>query len=132
MGRQREEFDTNATVPMPGGAFVTHYGEQVHFDGAKDEDAVLLLTTSIVAPKPHTPNVWSPDFRTSAMPSRSPLWRHDRVLFLVSGILVRRFRFGATMALGRSMIMMLRPLRRRRWSAISYGVIDNRSENLQH
>jgi len=62
----------------------------------------------------------------------APLWRHDRVLFLVSGILVRRFRFGATMALGRSMIMMLRPLRRRRWSAISYGVIDNRSENLQH
>ena len=36
------------------------------------------------------------------------------------------------MALGRSMIMMLRPLRRRRWSAISYRVIDNRSENLQH
>ena len=38
-----KRFDTNATVPMPGGAFVTHYGEQVHFDGAKDEDAVLLI-----------------------------------------------------------------------------------------
>jgi hypothetical protein len=35
------------------------------------------------------------------------------------------------MELGRSM-MMMRPLRRRRWTAISYGVIDNRSENLQH
>jgi quercetin dioxygenase-like cupin family protein len=37
------KFDTNATVPMPAGAFVTHYGEQVHFDGAKDEDAVLVI-----------------------------------------------------------------------------------------
>jgi hypothetical protein len=38
-----KKFDTNATVPMPPGTFVTHYGEQVHFDGAKDEDAVLLI-----------------------------------------------------------------------------------------
>jgi hypothetical protein len=30
------------------------------------------------------------------------------------------------------MMMMMRPLRRRRLTAISYGVIDNRSENLQH
>ncbi len=37
------KFDTNATVPMPAGTFVTHYGEQVHFDGAKNEDAVLLI-----------------------------------------------------------------------------------------
>jgi hypothetical protein len=37
------EFDTNATVPMPAGSFVTHYGQQIHFDGAKDEDAVLLI-----------------------------------------------------------------------------------------
>ena len=37
------KFDTNATVAMPAGTFVTHYGEQVHFDGAKDEDAVLLI-----------------------------------------------------------------------------------------
>ena len=28
---------------MPAGTFVTHYGQQVHFDGAKDEDAVLLI-----------------------------------------------------------------------------------------
>jgi hypothetical protein len=38
-----KKFDINATVPMPPGAFVTHYGEQVHFDGAKDEDTVLLI-----------------------------------------------------------------------------------------
>jgi hypothetical protein len=37
------KFDTNATVPMPAGTFVTHYGQQVHFDGAKDEDTALLI-----------------------------------------------------------------------------------------
>jgi hypothetical protein len=36
------KFEPNNTVPMPAGAFVTHFGKQVHFDGAKDEDAVLL------------------------------------------------------------------------------------------
>ena len=33
----------HGTVPMPAGSFVTHYGKQVHWDGAKDEDAVLLI-----------------------------------------------------------------------------------------
>ncbi len=33
----------NASVPMPAGSFVTHYGKQVHWDGAKDVDAVLLI-----------------------------------------------------------------------------------------
>jgi hypothetical protein len=37
------KFDPDATVPMPAGTFVTHYGKQVHFDGAKEEDAVLLI-----------------------------------------------------------------------------------------
>jgi hypothetical protein len=37
------KFDTDATVPMPAGTFVTHYGRHVHFDGAKNEDAVLLI-----------------------------------------------------------------------------------------
>jgi hypothetical protein len=38
------KFDPeNGTVPMPVGSFVTHYGKQVHWDGAKDEDAVLLI-----------------------------------------------------------------------------------------
>jgi hypothetical protein len=36
-------FDPASTVPMPAGTFVTHYGKQVHYDGAKDEDAVLLI-----------------------------------------------------------------------------------------
>ncbi len=37
------KFDPAGTVPMAAGNFVTHYGQQVHFDGAKDEDAVLLI-----------------------------------------------------------------------------------------
>jgi hypothetical protein len=38
------KFDPeNATVPMPAGTFVTHFGKQVHWDGAKTEDAVLLI-----------------------------------------------------------------------------------------
>jgi hypothetical protein len=37
------KFDPDATVPMTAGTFVTHFGKQVHWDGAKDEDAVLLI-----------------------------------------------------------------------------------------
>ena len=38
------KFDPqNGTVPMPAGSFVTHYGKQVHWDGAKDEDTILLI-----------------------------------------------------------------------------------------
>jgi quercetin dioxygenase-like cupin family protein len=37
------KFDPDGTVPMPAGTYVTHYGERVHYDGAKDEDAVLLI-----------------------------------------------------------------------------------------
>jgi hypothetical protein len=37
------DFDPNASVPMPAGSFVTHFGKQVHWDGAKDTDAVLLI-----------------------------------------------------------------------------------------
>lgn len=38
-----KKFDPSTTVPMPAGSFVTHFGKQVHWDGAKDEDAVLLI-----------------------------------------------------------------------------------------
>jgi quercetin dioxygenase-like cupin family protein len=37
------KFDPDGTVPMPAGTFVTHYGQQIHFDGAKTEDAVLRI-----------------------------------------------------------------------------------------
>jgi hypothetical protein len=37
-------FDpANGSVPMPAGSFVTHYAKQVHWDGAKDEDTILLI-----------------------------------------------------------------------------------------
>jgi len=38
-----ETFDPASTVPMPAGTFVTHFGKQVHYDGAKDGEAVLLI-----------------------------------------------------------------------------------------
>jgi hypothetical protein len=28
---------------MHAGTFVTHFGKQVHWDGAKDEDAIILI-----------------------------------------------------------------------------------------
>lgn len=37
------KFDPDRTVPMPAGTFVTHYGKHVHFDGAKDQGAVLEI-----------------------------------------------------------------------------------------
>lgn len=37
------KFDPGSTVPMPTGSFVTHYGKQVHYDGAKEGDTVLLI-----------------------------------------------------------------------------------------
>jgi quercetin dioxygenase-like cupin family protein len=38
------KFDpANLTVPMKPGTFVTHFGKGVHWDGAKDEDAVILI-----------------------------------------------------------------------------------------
>ena len=36
-------FDANATVPMPAGSHVIHYAKGVHFDGAKDEQATILV-----------------------------------------------------------------------------------------
>lgn len=39
-----DHFDPdNGSVPVPAGSFVVHTGKQVHWDGAKDEDAVLLI-----------------------------------------------------------------------------------------
>ena len=37
------KFDPANATPMPAGSFVTHFAKQVHWDGAKDEDAVLLI-----------------------------------------------------------------------------------------
>jgi hypothetical protein len=37
------KFDPESTVPIPAGSFVTHFAKQIHYDGAKDEDAVLQI-----------------------------------------------------------------------------------------
>jgi hypothetical protein len=37
------KFDPANATPMPAGSFVTHFAKQVHWDGAKDEDTVLLI-----------------------------------------------------------------------------------------
>ena len=38
------KFDPNNTVPMRAGTFVTHFAKQVHWDGAKDEEAIIFLS----------------------------------------------------------------------------------------
>ena len=37
------KYDPDSMVPMPAGTFVTHFGKQIHYDGAKDGDAVLEI-----------------------------------------------------------------------------------------
>ena len=38
-----EKYDPDSTVAMPAGTVVTHFGKEVHYDGAKDGEAVLLI-----------------------------------------------------------------------------------------
>ena len=38
------KFDPADTVPMPAGSVVTHFAKQVHYDGAKNEEVILLIT----------------------------------------------------------------------------------------
>ena len=37
------KFSPESTVPLPAGTFVTHFAKQVHYDGAKDGEAVLQI-----------------------------------------------------------------------------------------
>jgi quercetin dioxygenase-like cupin family protein len=37
------KFDPNDTVAMPTGTYVTHFAKEVHWDGAKDEEAWVLV-----------------------------------------------------------------------------------------
>jgi hypothetical protein len=37
------KFDPDSTVPLPAGTFVTHFGKQIHYDGAKDGETVLQV-----------------------------------------------------------------------------------------
>jgi hypothetical protein len=36
-------YNYDTTTPVPAGSFVTHYGKQIHYDGSKEGDAVLLI-----------------------------------------------------------------------------------------
>jgi hypothetical protein len=37
------KYDPDKTVALPAGSFARHYGKEVHWDGAKDEDVVLEI-----------------------------------------------------------------------------------------
>jgi quercetin dioxygenase-like cupin family protein len=37
------KFDPALSVAMPAGSFVTHFAKEVHWDGAKDEEAWVLI-----------------------------------------------------------------------------------------
>ena len=47
------EFDPERTVPMSAGSYVTHFGNQVHYDGAKSEEAVVQIVG--IGPATSTP-----------------------------------------------------------------------------
>src|ERR1700709_1859160 len=36
-----EVFDPDSTAPMRAGTYVTHFGKQIHYDGAKGEEAII-------------------------------------------------------------------------------------------
>jgi hypothetical protein len=38
-----EKFDPNSTVPVGPGTYVLHHAGQIHYDGAKDEPAVIQV-----------------------------------------------------------------------------------------
>jgi hypothetical protein len=37
------DYNPDNLKPVPAGSFVTHYGNEVHYDGAKDGDAILQI-----------------------------------------------------------------------------------------
>lgn len=38
-----KKFDPDSTVPLPAGSAVTHFGKQIHYDGAKDAAVTLEI-----------------------------------------------------------------------------------------
>jgi quercetin dioxygenase-like cupin family protein len=38
------KWDRDATTPLPAGSFVVHHPNQIHYDGAKDEEVILQIT----------------------------------------------------------------------------------------
>ena len=38
------KWDRGATTPLPAGSFAVHYPNQIHYDGAKDEEVVVQIS----------------------------------------------------------------------------------------
>jgi quercetin dioxygenase-like cupin family protein len=38
------KWDKDATIPVKAGGAVTHFGKEIHYDGAKDEEVVVIIT----------------------------------------------------------------------------------------
>ncbi len=36
-----DKYDPDNTVPVPAGSYVTHFGNKIHYDGAKAEDVII-------------------------------------------------------------------------------------------
>ena len=49
-------YDPDPMTPMPAGSFVTHFGKQIHYDGAKDVEAVLEIVGEGPASETRTGN----------------------------------------------------------------------------
>lgn len=49
------QYKPETLQPVPAGSFVTHYGKEVHYDGAKDEDNILQIVG--IGPATATPAV---------------------------------------------------------------------------
>ena len=37
------DYNPDSLKPVPAGSFVTHYGGEIHYDGAKDGDTILQI-----------------------------------------------------------------------------------------
>lgn len=38
------KWDRDATTPLPAGSFVVHHPNQIHYDGAKDEEVIVQIS----------------------------------------------------------------------------------------
>ncbi|WP_240342501.1 cupin domain-containing protein [Methylococcus sp. EFPC2] len=47
------DYKPDELKPVPAGSFVTHYGNEVHYDGAKDGDTILQIVG--IGPATSTP-----------------------------------------------------------------------------
>ena len=47
------KYDMEHAKPIPAGSFVVHYGKEIHYDGAKDEECLLQIVG--IGPATNTP-----------------------------------------------------------------------------